>query len=383
MLDIDQQYEIEPLLGAAAAMLMEPTKTAILIIDIQNDFMEGGSLQVPGANFSSYLGACEGFLKFARDSSFVIAQSRDCHPPGHSSFASSHPGKELSTLATLTRNGEEYQQMMWPDHCVQGTQGVELVMPALDDEIVQNKGGELDVDSYSAFIDDAGEVTGLGATLKAKGVTNVIMFGLATDFCVWFSCKNAKELGFNVAVVPELSRGIAAETDPALALTALPSGDEKVFSWAQYRDKGVHILPLGDIKAAWRMLSGSAQEEPDPESEAESEEESMKAMARSALAGVLGVGGEEASDSEGEEECSNSGLASLPLDQVLGAAAEARPSIETVQALSSRRASVETAQALSIVCSDACIGDCVAEEVVDQFLAVISKTDSSGDALAP
>jgi nicotinamidase/pyrazinamidase len=225
-------------------MLREPTKTAIVIIDIQNDFMEGGALQVSGANFSSYLGACEEFRQLARGRSFVTAQSKDCHPPGHSSFASSHPGKKPFELATLTRKGKTYQQMMWPDHCVQGTKGVELVMPAVGDEIVQNKGGKLDVDSYSAFIDDAGEETGLGATLKAKGVTNVIIFGLATDYCVWFSCKDAKELGFNVAVIPELSRGVAAETAPGLALTAPPSGDDKVFSWAQYREKGVHILPL-------------------------------------------------------------------------------------------------------------------------------------------
>lgn len=181
---------------------------ALLLIDLQNGFCPGGKLAVaegdqviPVAN------------RLMRDGGYdFIVASQDWHPADHGSFASRHPGKQPFEMGTLKGK----PQMLWPDHCVQGTEDAAL-HPALEKEriqFVQKKGQAVDVDSYSAFRDNDREaLTGLAEVLKARGVTALDIGGLATDYCVRFSVLDALDLlpGVTIRFVSDLSRGITPE----------------------------------------------------------------------------------------------------------------------------------------------------------------------------
>jgi len=190
--------------------------------------MPGGALAVPGGDEVIPV-ANQLLTRFE----FVVA-SQDWHPPQHQSFASQHPGR---------RPGETIQlrgvtQVLWPDHCVQGTHGAEFHQ-GLDrgrvTEVVQ-KGTDPYIDSYSAFFDNARlRPTGLGERLRERDVGTVCLLGLATDYCVKFSALDAASLGFKVKVVPEGCRGIG-----------LNAGDVQR-SWDELRAAGVEIVAVGEI----------------------------------------------------------------------------------------------------------------------------------------
>ncbi|KRB61465.1 nicotinamidase [Rhizobium sp. Root708] len=181
---------------------------ALLLVDIQNGFCPGGNLPVleghevvPVANRLIESGKYD----------FIVA-SQDWHPEDHGSFASSHPDKEPFELGTLSGK----PQMMWPDHCVQGTEDAEL-HPHLNidaiDLIIQ-KGLNRSVDSYSAFRDnDRDAHTGLAAYLKDQGIADLDVCGLATDYCVKFSALDALEMmpGIKVRFIEDASRGITPD----------------------------------------------------------------------------------------------------------------------------------------------------------------------------
>jgi nicotinamidase/pyrazinamidase len=135
----------------------------------------------------------------------ILAQ--DWHPAGHASFASSHPDKQPFDLIQLPYG----EQKLWPDHCIQGTQGAAL-HPALDlphAQLIIRKGCNPDIDSYSAFMEaDRQTPTGLTGYLKERGIDTVYMVGLALDFCVMFSALDARAAGFNALVVLDACRGI-------------------------------------------------------------------------------------------------------------------------------------------------------------------------------
>lgn len=201
------------------AQALKSDNTAVLVIDVQYDFMEGGALEVPGANYMDYLKGVKEFVADVRSKpNLILCQSRDYHCEKHSSFASEYeeedPNAEPFTEKELTRpNGEKYKQMLWPDHCIQGTMGSDLLCEPVGDEIVQVKGTRREFDSYSAFIDDGGDKTGLDETLKGKGKENIVLFGLALDYCVYFSAMDAVKCGFkNVYVVWDLCRYLFFET---------------------------------------------------------------------------------------------------------------------------------------------------------------------------
>lgn len=181
---------------------------ALLLIDLQNGFCPGGNLAVaegdrviPVANALMRDGGYD----------FIIA-SQDWHPADHGSFASQHPGRTPFEMGILAGR----PQMLWPDHCVEGTVDADL-HPALEKErihFVQKKGQAIDVDSYSAFRDnDRAALTGLDRVVKEKGVTDLDIGGIATDYCVKFSVMDALELlpGIRVRFVSDLSRGITPE----------------------------------------------------------------------------------------------------------------------------------------------------------------------------
>ncbi|WP_323990654.1 MULTISPECIES: bifunctional nicotinamidase/pyrazinamidase [Nguyenibacter] len=176
---------------------------ALLVIDVQNDFLPGGALVVPRGDAVIPVINHLTRLPFGQQ-----AASQDWHPHGHASFASTH--------------GPHAPHGTWPDHCVAGTHGAELA-PALDQTrvgMVIRKGRALDIDSYSAFLDnDRTTRTGLEFWLRGLGVTRVFITGLALDYCVAFTAIDAKTLGFETFVVEDACRGIAP--DPAATWQAL------------------------------------------------------------------------------------------------------------------------------------------------------------------
>ena len=176
-------------------------RSALLVIDVQNDFTPGGQLAVPeGDLIVPLINRLGGLFK-----QVIIAQ--DWHPSGHASFASSHPGRKPYDVIQLPYG----EQVLWPDHCVQGTVGAqfhcELKLPHA--QLIIRKGFHKDVDSYSAFEEaDHETVTGLAGYLKARGMDTVFVTGLATDFCVAWTAIDARKAGFETYVVEDATRAI-------------------------------------------------------------------------------------------------------------------------------------------------------------------------------
>jgi nicotinamidase/pyrazinamidase len=177
---------------------------ALLVVDIQNDFLPGGSLAVPRG---------EEIIPVAnrlQERFNLVVATQDWHPTGHGSFASSHPRKKV--FETVLLGGVE--QILWPDHCVQGTRGAEF-SKALDMKRVEaifRKGTDPGIDSYSAFFDNARrKSTGLEGYLKQKGIDRVFLAGLAADFCVAYSLMDALTLGFAAVLVKDATRAISEE----------------------------------------------------------------------------------------------------------------------------------------------------------------------------
>ncbi|WLH33199.1 bifunctional nicotinamidase/pyrazinamidase [Pseudomonas sp. FP2196] len=192
------------------------SRTALLVIDVQNDFIPGGSLPVPEGDRIVPL-----INQLARQfTQVVIAQ--DWHPKGHASFASSHPGRQPYEVIQLPYG----EQKLWPDHCVQDTAGAEfhpqLHLPHA--QLVIRKGCNPDIDSYSAFLEaDRRTTTGLAGYLKERGIDTVYMVGLALDFCVMFSALDARAAGFNAFVVLDACRAIDLDGSLAAAIDRMQS----------------------------------------------------------------------------------------------------------------------------------------------------------------
>lgn len=184
--------------------------SALLIIDVQNDFCDGGSLAV--ADSPAIL---EPISRLRSGKEWAcVALTQDWHPQNHTGFASNNPGLKLFEVRKI--EGQE-DQVMWPDHCVQGSRGAEFhpglhVSPS---DVVVRKGTCPDVDSYSGFGDASDdkrfEKTPLEAELRSRGVTDVYVCGLATDYCVAYTCLDAAKLGFRVFCVLSACRGISSE----------------------------------------------------------------------------------------------------------------------------------------------------------------------------
>ncbi len=177
---------------------------ALILIDIQNDFLPGGSLAVPRGE-EIILVANRLQERFG-----LVVATQDWHPAGHGSFASSHPGKQV--FETVLLGGVE--QILWPDHCVQGSPGAEFSR-ALDMKRVEaiiRKGTDPGIDSYSTFFDNARrKSTGLEGYLKQRYVDRVFLVGLAADFCVLYSLLDALSLGFAAVLVKDATRAISEE----------------------------------------------------------------------------------------------------------------------------------------------------------------------------
>ena len=173
----------------------------LLVIDVQNDFCPGGSLAV--ADGDAVLGPIRRVA--ARFEHIVLTQ--DWHPAGHSSFASAHPGK----IPFETIEVNYGMQTLWPDHCVQGSQGAEFHadLHLTHAELILRKGFRAQIDSYSAFFENDRETpTGLGGYLEERGLTRVFLAGLAYDFCVGYSALDARRLGLEAVILRDACRAI-------------------------------------------------------------------------------------------------------------------------------------------------------------------------------
>ena len=195
--------------GIAAA---RPDGTALIVVDVQPDFLPGGALGVPeGDRILAPIRALLERFPFG-----LAVATQDWHPRGHVSFASSHPGRK--PLEVIDVHGHE--QTLWPDHCVQGTPGAELSrdLPWERISAIIRKGAQAEVDSYSGFRnnwDARGErpPTGLAGYLRERGVEEVYICGLARDFCVKWTAEDAIEAGFRTTVLWELTRPGGAASD--------------------------------------------------------------------------------------------------------------------------------------------------------------------------
>ena len=176
---------------------------ALVIVDVQLDFLPGGALAVPnGDEIIPVINELQQYVD-------LVVATQDWHPAGHKSFASVHPGKKPFEMIEL----EGLEQVLWPNHCVQGSEGAGFA-PDLNMnhvEAIFRKGMETGIDSYSGFYDNGHrKATGMGAYLKGRGVTEIWVCGLASDYCVYFTALDGLELGFKTTLIEDASRPIDA-----------------------------------------------------------------------------------------------------------------------------------------------------------------------------
>lgn len=203
--------------------------TALLAIDLQNDFCPGGALAVPEGD------AIISVVNRLVEAHDHVILTQDWHPAGHLSFASRHAGKQPYDTIEMPYG----TQTLWPDHCVQGTEGAAFHPDLHADkaELIIRKGFRPEIDSYSAFFENDRETpTGLAGYLRERGITRLVLCGLAADFCVRWSAIDGRRLGFEVAVVEEATRGI----DVAGSLAA---------GWREMRAAGAEIVSAEAVVA--------------------------------------------------------------------------------------------------------------------------------------
>jgi nicotinamidase/pyrazinamidase len=199
---------------------------ALIVVDVQNDFCPGGALAVPEGD------AVVPVINRLQERFETVVLTQDWHPPDHRSFASNHGAEPFGTTEMAYGT-----QVLWPDHCVQGTEGAALHPRLATDRaaVLIRKGFRAEIDSYSAFFENDREtVTGLAGYLLERGIRGVTLAGLATDFCVAYSALDAARLGFQVRVVEDACRAIDLQGSLATML-------------GEMRGAGVGLVRSGDL----------------------------------------------------------------------------------------------------------------------------------------
>ncbi|MGX9856811.1 bifunctional nicotinamidase/pyrazinamidase [Limimaricola variabilis] len=197
---------------------MRPANEALIVIDMQNDFCPGGALAVQGGD------EIVPGINALMDEFRAVVLTQDWHPANHLSFASQHDDAAPMTMTEMPYG----PQVLWPDHCVQGSQGAAFHPDLrLDADLIIRKGFRREIDSYSAFFEnDRATPTGLHGYLSERGITAITLVGLATDFCVNYSALDGAKLGYAVMVIESLSRGI--DLDGSLGAARQAMGDAGV-----------------------------------------------------------------------------------------------------------------------------------------------------------
>jgi nicotinamidase/pyrazinamidase len=205
---------------------MKPVlRSALVVVDVQNDFCPGGRLAVPDGD------AVVPLINQAMDASDHVILTQDWHPAGHRSFASAHPGAAPFQSVDLPYG----RQTLWPDHCVSGTDGAAFHPDLRQDraELVLRKGFRPEIDSYSAFFENDRETaTGLAGYLRERGFRRVVLCGLATDYCVCYSAIDARKEGFECDVLLPACRAIDLDGSLAPALVMMQAAGARLLTAA-------------------------------------------------------------------------------------------------------------------------------------------------------
>jgi nicotinamidase/pyrazinamidase len=191
------------------ATATEATKIGVIVVDIQGDFtkLKNGSLAVDGTD-EAYIKAAEETTKRLKEAGFPIYATQDWHPADHVSFFTNHPGKKAFDVIKL--HGKE--QVLWPPHCVQKTPGAEILLDNKLFTTITKKGMDPQYDSYSGFQDDGGKKTALDQLLKRDGIRKLVVYGIATDYCIRVTALDGMAEGYNVVLIKNLCRGVAPDT---------------------------------------------------------------------------------------------------------------------------------------------------------------------------
>ncbi len=191
------------------AMAKETVKIGVIVVDLQGDFtkFKNGSLAVEGTD-EAYIKAVEEATKKLKSAGYPIYATQDWHPKNHASFFTNHPGKKAFDVIKL--HGKD--QVLWPPHCVQKTPGAEILLDKKLFKAVVKKGMDPQYDSYSGFQDDGGKKTEMDKILKKDKIKKVVVYGIATDYCVRATALDAVSAGYKVIMIKNLSRGVAPDT---------------------------------------------------------------------------------------------------------------------------------------------------------------------------
>ena len=197
------------LVFGGTVMAKETAKIGVIVVDVQGDFtkFKNGSLAVEGTD-EAYVKAVEENTKKLKTAGYPIFATQDWHPANHASFFTNHKGKKAFEMIKL--HGKD--QVLWPPHCVQKTPGAEILLDNKLFKAVVKKGMDPQYDSYSGFQDDGGKKTGMDKILKQDKINKVVVYGIATDYCVRATAIDAAAAGYKVIMIKNLSRGVAPDT---------------------------------------------------------------------------------------------------------------------------------------------------------------------------
>ena len=212
-------------LASHTTMAIAEGKTGVIVVDVQGDFttLKNGSLACGGTD-KAFVDKVEEATRTLSEKGYLIFATQDWHPADHMSFFSNHPGKKPFEAIKI----EGRTQVLWPGHCVQGTENARILVDNNLFMAVVKKGKDTRYDSYSGFQDDGGAKTEMDSILKRNGIQKLFVYGIATDYCVKATAIDAAEAGYDVTVIESLCRGVAPDTS-AKALQEM-------------KDKGITIV---------------------------------------------------------------------------------------------------------------------------------------------
>ena len=191
------------------ATIKGATKIGVIVVDIQGDFtkLKDGSLAVDGTD-ETYVKTLEESTKRLKEAGFLIYATQDWHPANHVSFFTNHSGKKAFDVIRV----HEKDQVLWPPHCLQYTPGAEILLDNKLLKAIVRKGTDPQYDSYSGFQDDGGKKTDLDRLLKKEGIAKLVVFGIATDYCIRATALDGVAAGYHVVLIRNLCRGVAPDT---------------------------------------------------------------------------------------------------------------------------------------------------------------------------
>jgi nicotinamidase/pyrazinamidase len=197
------------LVSGGMVMAKDETTTGVIVVDIQGDFtkLKNGSLAVEGTD-EAYIKAVQENTKRLKEAGYPVFATQDWHPADHASFFTNHKGKKAFDVIKL--HGKD--QVLWPPHCVQNSPGAEILLDKKLFKAIVKKGMNAQYDSYSGFQDDGGKKTDMDKLLKKDKIKKVVVYGIATDYCVRATALDAAAAGYKVILIKNLSRGVAPDT---------------------------------------------------------------------------------------------------------------------------------------------------------------------------